>query len=133
MILGLLVIAVATGSAVAGKIAAAMALVVVFAIAAVLVPGIFLGRLARRRGAAYITPRAVRLTVLIGSFAFIMQSVGIYAHWIPPHGPWFVLNGILTYGYAILAVTFVTVLLPEFWNRCKAHRKNLPPPRDPFT
>lgn len=102
------------------------------AVVAVMIPGIFIGRVARRPwgGARRVTPRAVRMTVSVGSIALIVQSVGVYMNWLPRRGPWSVLDAILVYGYAVLTVAFVTLLLPEFRRRRKAGCGNRSP-RDP--
>jgi len=110
-----------------------MVIVVLLVTASVAIPGILLGRFAWRRweGSLRVTPRAVSLTILVGSFALIVQSVGVYADWIPQHGPWFVLDAVLIYGYAVLTVILLTLVLPGFRNRRKARRGNSPPPTRP--
>ena len=102
---------------------------------AVLIPGILLARLARRRWGDMlrITPRTMSLTVLVGSFALIMQSVGVYVGWIPHRGPGLVLDAVLLYGYAVLTVAFVTLLLPDPLRRRKSGGGGNAPPRDPST
>ena len=103
-----------------------MVIVLLTVTAAVTVPGVLLGRFAWRRwgGSLRITPRAVNWTVIVGSFVIIMQSVGVYADWIPKRGPWFVLDVVFIYGYAVLGVALVTLLVSGLRNLWKARRRS---------